>query len=147
MDKMDRLLGMLPVPDPAPELVGHIRATLHRRQRRRQMLHWTAACVLAFSGLWLVSPAPSWWLSSGDLYSPAVPWLAGSLDYVGLESFQLLERLWNGVFSLQNTVVSSLEVSVWLGILLLGLAAFFAVDGWVFETPLEPYQTIRNAYS
>ena len=95
MDKMDRMLKALPAPDPAPGLIEHIRSTVHRRRRRRQLLRWTAGVVLVLSRFWLRSPAPSWWLSSGDLYASAAPWLAGTLDYLNLGSFQMLEGLWN----------------------------------------------------
>ena len=138
MDKMDRMLRSLPVHALSPELASNIQASIHHRHLRRRVVRWTAASLLALSGLWLISPAAAW-LSSYDLYSSGTPWLIGSADYLSLESVQILDRLWNGMFSLQNMLGSSLAVSIWIGALLLCLAIFCAIDGQAFQTPSQMY--------
>jgi predicted anti-sigma-YlaC factor YlaD len=136
MDKMDRMLHSLPRHVPAPELAVHIRAVVRRRHRNRRALRWTAAVVLTLSGLWLVSPA-ALWLSSNEMYASGTPWLASSLEYLNLESVDIFDRLWNGMFSLQNLLGSSLAVSIWVGLLLLCLAMFCAIDGQALQNPMQ----------
>ena len=143
MDKMDKLLHSLPGYAPAPELAGHVQAAIHRRHHRREAVRWTAAGILTLSGLWLISPAAVW-LSSNELYSSGAPWLAGSMDYLNLESVQMLNRLWNGMFSFQNLLDSSLAVSIWIGVLLLCLAMFCAIDRQALQTPLRQYTKVRH---
>jgi hypothetical protein len=143
MDKMDKMLHSLPGHVASPELAGHIQAAIRRRQRGRHVFRWTAAGVLTLSGLWLISPAAVW-LSSNELYSSGAPWLAGSMDYLNLESVQMLDRLWNGMLSFQNLLDSSLVVSVWIGVLLLCLAMFCTIDRQTFQNPLRQYTKVRR---
>jgi hypothetical protein len=143
MDKMDRMLHSLPGHSSPPELAAHIQAAIHHRHRRAQALRWMAAGALTVGGLWLVWPA-AMWLSSDELFSSGAPWLAGSTDYLSLESGQMLDRLWNGMFSIQNLLGSSLVVSVWIGVLLLCLAMFFAIDRQALQNPLQPYTKYRE---
>lgn len=143
MDKMDRLLHSLPGHIPSPELAANIQSAIRRRHRRRQALRWVTASILTLSGLWLISPAAAW-LSSNELFSAGTPWLFGSMDYLNLESVQLMEHLWNDMFSLQNLAGSSLVVSIWIGALLLCIAMFFAIDRQVFQIPSQPYRGIRH---
>ncbi len=143
MDKMDKMLHSLPGHVPSPELAAHIQAAIHGRHRRRQALRWTAASVLTLGGVWLISPAAAW-LSSNELYSSGAPWLAGSMDYLNLESGQMLDHLWNGMLSFQNLLDSSLVVSVWIGVLLLCLAMFCALDRQAFQNPMQQYTKLRH---
>ncbi len=143
MDKMDKLLHSLPRHLPSPELALHIQASIRRRHHTRRALRWGAACVLGLSGLWLISPAAAW-LSSNELFSSGTPWLAGGVDYLNLESVEMLDRLWNGMFSLQNLLGSSLVVSIWIGTILLCAALFCAIDGQVFQNRQQPYTKVRT---
>ncbi len=143
MDKMDRMLHSLPRHSPPPELAAHIQAAVHRRHRRGQALRWIAAGILTVGGLWLVWPAAAW-LSSNELFASGASWLAGSTDYLNLESGQMLDRLWNGMFSIQNLLGSSLVVSVWIGVFLLGLAMFCAIDRQALQSPLQPQTKYRD---
>jgi hypothetical protein len=143
MDKMDQLLHSLPGHVPSPELAAHIQSSIRRRHHRKQALRWTMASVLTIGGLWLISPAAAW-LSSSELYSAGTPWLVGIMDYLNLESVQLLEHSWNDLLSLQDLAGSSLVVSIWIGALLLCIAMFFAIDRQVFQIPSQPYRGIRH---
>jgi hypothetical protein len=145
MDKMDRMLHKLPEQEPSLALAARVKAVIHRRHRRRQILRWSVVIPSLVCGLWMVSP--SWWLSSSDLNASGVPWLVGSLNYLSLESFQVLERLWYGMFSLQGTLGSSLTISVWLGILLLCTAIFFVMGKGALQSPLEPFKMVGNEHS
>jgi hypothetical protein len=139
MDKMDRMLHELPVPVAAPDLVGRVRLSIRRRHRRRQTVRGIAASVLTLSGLWLAFPAvPS--IPFGDLFAPGAPWLFTSLDTLSLETYKILDQLWNGMFSLQSAMGSSLVVSLWIGILLLCFGMFFAVDMQAIQAPFHSHQ-------
>jgi hypothetical protein len=128
MDKMVRMLHSLPRHVPSPELAAYIQTSIRRRHRNRQVLRWMSACVLTLSCMSLISPAAAW-LSSNELYSAGVTWLIRSVDYLSLESVQMLDHLWNGMFSLQILAGSSLVIFIWIGAFLLSLAMFFAIDG------------------
>ncbi len=143
MDKMDRMLHSLPKPTASPELAIRIQARIRGRHRRRQALRWTAASVLALTGLWMVSPAVIW-LSTAALYSPSTPWLVTGADYLNLESIEMMGHLWNGMFSLQDTIESSLIVSVWVGALLLCLAMFFVVDWRMLQPPSHIHKGVGS---
>ncbi len=134
MDKMDRMLHALPQDGPSPDLSVMIRAAVHRRHRRRQLVRWTGASLLAAVGLWLISPGIAW-VSSGELLAPGTPWLLGSMGYLNYESIEMINSFWNGTFSLQNVIGSSLAFSIWLGALLLCSAIFLAVDSQAVQPP------------
>ena len=138
MDRMDRMLHSLPRHIPSPELAAHIQASIHRRHRSRQILRWMAACVLTISGMWLISPAAVWF-SSTDLYSSGTPWFLSIMNYLGLESVQMFDHLWNGMLALQNQAGTSLVLSIWIGALFLCLGLLFAFDGQEFPMPTPPF--------
>ncbi len=146
MDKMDRMLHSLPQHVPAADLAARVRASIHRRHRRRVVMRGTAALMLALGGLWLILPAASW-LSSMESYSSGTLWLASGMDYLNLESLQIVARLWNDMFSLQNMIGSSLVTSIWLGVLLLCLAMFFVVDWRSLQQPIRTAKAIRAGSS
>ena len=139
MDKMDKLLHELPGHEPSMKLASQIRQTVHRRLRRRRIARNIAASVLIISGLWLSLPALSS-LSLSDLFDSGTPWLVTGLNTLNLETISMLTQLWNGMFSLQSAIDSSLVVSIWIGILLLCFGIFFAVDMQTFQTPIQSYK-------
>ena len=143
MDKLDRMLQSLPKHSPAPNLAAQIQATIRRRHHRRQRARWAAASVLALAGLWLIAPAATW-LTSDELYASGMPWLFGGVEAWNSELFQVADRLWNGMFALQNTIGSSLAVSIWIGALLLCLAMFVTLDWRVFQSPSDPPKVARS---
>jgi hypothetical protein len=56
----------------------------------------------------------------------------------------MLEGLWNGMFSLQNLLGSTLILSIWIGALLLCPAMFLALDGQAFQGPSQPYPKLQD---
>jgi hypothetical protein len=132
MDKLDRMLQALPNHAPAPELAAQIQATVRRRHQRRQRARWAAASVLGIVGLWLIAPAVAW-LSSSNLDASAAPWLLSSWNTINFESIQWMDGLWNGMITLQNSLGSSLAVSMWFGALLLCIAMFLTIDSMGFQ--------------
>ncbi len=143
MDKLDRMLQSLPKHSPAPGLAAQIQATVRRRHHRRQRARWAAALVLALAGLWLIAPAVAW-LSSSELYASGMPWLLSGVEAWNSESLQMADRLWNGMFTLQNTIGSSLVVSIWIGALLLCLAMFVTLDWRALQSPSNPLKAARR---
>ncbi len=136
-DKLDHMLGTLPVEPPSPGLSARIRGAVHRRHRRRQTLRWAGASLLGLSGLWLVWPGIAW-LSSGSLYASSASWVAGSLEYFDSESLDMLSRFLNGAFSAQNAIGSALALSVWLGAFLLCCSIFLVIDSRVWQPVSGP---------
>jgi predicted anti-sigma-YlaC factor YlaD len=143
MDKLDRMLHSLPGHTPSAGLAAHIQAAIRRRHLRRRVIRWAAAGLLSVGGLWLVLLAVAGF-SSYDLFSSGAPWLIGSADYLNLETLQLADGLWNGLFSLQTILSSTLVASIWLGVLLLCLAIFLAIDGQAFYVPSQPVEKYQN---
>ncbi len=136
MDKMERWLKHLPRPVPAADLAERVRITVHRRHVRRVWLRRFAALTFGLSGLALAFPGFP--LFSVDLASSGTPWLMQGLNLFQTESLTSVMSLWNGMFSLQISLGSSLIVSVWLGIGLMALGLFFGFDRRVFQTPMTP---------
>ena len=95
-----------------------------------------AAFILCLSGLTLALPGFSF--LSMDLASSGMPWLMQSLNLFQMESLNSVMSLWNGMFSLQISMHSSLIVSVWIGIGLMTLGLFFGFDRRVFQMPMTP---------
>jgi hypothetical protein len=135
MDKLDRNLKFLPRHIPSADLAVRICATVHQRHRLRVTIRRLVASALAMIGLVLASPGFSW--VAPDLFSSGVPWLSGSLGMFELESVQAVQQLWNDVFSLQSLINSSVVVSVWLGILLMGIGLSAVMDRRVFLPPMN----------
>lgn len=136
MDKMERLLKHLPRPVPAADLAVRVRIAIHRRHIRGLWLRRALALSLCLSGLALASPGFSF--LSVDLTSSGTPWLMQSLNLFQMESLNSVMSLWNGMFSLQISLGSSLIVSVWIGIGLMALGFFFGFDRRVFQMPMTP---------
>jgi hypothetical protein len=136
MDKLERLLKHLPRPVPAADLSARVRIAVHRRHIREVWLRRAASWIFGLSGLALASPAFSFF--SVDLTSSGTPWLMQGLNLFQTESVTSVMSLWNGMFSLQISLGSSLIVSVWLGIGLMALGLFFGFDRRVFQTPMTP---------
>lgn len=136
MDKMERSLKHLPRPVPAADLAARVRIAVHRRHVRGVWLRRVVAWTFGLSGLALASPGfPFFPL---DLASSGTPWLMQGLNLFQMESPSSVMSLWNGMFSLQISLHSSLIVSVWIGIGLMTLGLFFGFDRRVFQMPMPP---------
>ncbi len=138
MDRMDRLLRALPGEDPSPDLAGAILVTIHRRFRRRQVARRVGAFLLGLLGLWLVWPGLAW-LSSGEIFAPGTSWFMGGLSYVNSGSLDMLNSLWNTIFSAQNAIGSSVAWSTWLGAVLVCCSIFLALDARAWQSPAGPH--------
>ena len=136
MDKIERLLKHLPRPVPATDLAMRVRITVHRRHIRRVWFHRAISLTFGLSGLMLALPGFSMFFTV--LGAPGIPWLMQSLDFLQMEAPASALRLWNGMFSWQFSLQSSLIVSLWIGIILMMLGLFFGVDRRVFlDSPLK----------
>ena len=135
MDKMDRLLKHLPRHAPDAHLAARICSAVRRRHHRRQRARQVLALVFGLSGLWLALPGVAWF--SVDLTSTGMPWLMDGMNYLNRASLQAVGYLWNDLLSLQEMLGSSLMVSVWLGILLMGFGLLFTIDQQVFQMPVK----------
>ncbi|MGE5072052.1 MAG: hypothetical protein ACM3MF_01375 [Anaerolineae bacterium] len=136
MDKMDRLLRQLPSSSVPEGLAASIRLTVRRRHLRRLVVRRSVASVLGVLGLWMLWPALAW-LSSGEPYASTASWLAGGLDYLNYGSLELITRVWSGAASLTGSLGSALEISVWVGALLLCAAIFLLLDLGSWQPSLD----------
>ena len=135
MDKMDRLLKHLPRHAPDTQLAARICSSVRRRHRRRQRVRRVFALAFGLSGLWLALPGMAWF--SVDITSSGMPWLMDGMNYLNRISLQAVGYLWSDLLSLQDMLGSSLIVSVWLGILLMGFGLLFTIDRQVFQMPVK----------
>ena len=133
MDKMDRLLKLLPRRVPAADLSTRIRAEVHRRHMRRVLLRHVLALGFGLSGLVLASPI--FVFLNSDWFSSDTSWLLGSLNVLNMGSVDAAQNLWNGMTFIQTSIGSSLVISV-LGIVLMAFGMFFELDRRVFQPPL-----------
>jgi hypothetical protein len=144
MDKMERMLRSLPAEAPSPELSAAIRAAVHRHHRRRQIARLAAAFLMALIGLWLLWPAIEL-LSSNAPFATGAPWLVGSLTYGSDGSVEMLNGLWDGTFSMQKAIGSTLAFSLWIGALLLCGSIFLALGLSTWQATPKPHAQGGNS--
>ena len=133
MDKMDRMLKLLPRHTPSADLSARIRAVVHRRYVQRMILRHALALSCGIGGLILASPILT--RLDSDWSSLSASWLIGGWNMMNMGSLEALQNLWNGMFTVQASISSLLAISV-LGILLMAFGMFFELDRRIFQMPL-----------
>ena len=139
-DEMDALLARLPRSIPPRDLALRITRTIHK-QRQLEQIGLFVSIGLVLIGFWITIPSLVAWLNQFSMPSTGLPiivqWIGVSME----DTQGILNNLYLGFSNLQSYLDNTGVTLAWIGLLILGIGAFFVVKhlltGFDCEIPDE----------
>ncbi len=127
MDEIDDLLIDLPAPDPKDGMPERIRQNFRRRiknSRRKQIIMSSGMLVLG-----LLLALPGLLAFNSPLSLPPDGLVMFDNLFAGLQDLQgFFDQSWNGIVTFQGSLASSLSLTSWIGIAILGFGILFSIN-------------------
>jgi hypothetical protein len=125
-DEMDAILARLPRSAPPRDLALRITRTIHK-QRQLERIGLFMSIGLVLIGIWIGVPSLVRWLNQLSMPSTGLPLIVQWIG-VSMEDTQgILNTLYLGFTNLQSYLYNSGVSLAWIGLIILGLGAFFVV--------------------